>query len=79
MVEYTKEEILRSIKEDEYPIFGTVGDTGLLSMIQLDFAKKAQNRDAACVAQWVVQVNGGKIDEDTFRKLCKVGVFAYVR
>ena len=66
MVEYTKEDVLKQVREEEYPI----ADISLLSEVQLEFANNRLNREAACIAQWIVQTQGGRIDTYTFGKLC---------
>ena len=66
MVEYTKEDVLQQVREKEYPI----DDVALLSEVQAEFANERKNREAACIAQWVVQTEGGRIDTYTFSKLC---------
>lgn len=66
MVEYTKEDVLKQVRENEYPI----ADVALLSEVQLEFANNRLNREAACIAQWIVQTQGGRIDTFTFGKLC---------
>ena len=66
MVEYTKEDVLKQVREEEYPI----ADVALLSEVQLEFANNRLNREAACIAQWIVQTQGGRIDTYTFGKLC---------
>ena len=59
--------IYRMIKEDAYPPTNPV----VLSKAQLHFALKGQPKKAACIAQWVVDTQGGHIDYDTWKKLCE--------
>jgi len=60
------EKIYRMVREDTYPPTNPV----MLSAAQLFFAKKGEPKKSACIAQWLVQVEGGDIPYETWEKLC---------
>lgn len=59
-------EIYDSVRKDEYPPTNPY----VLSKAQTIFAKEGKPKMAACIAQWVVQLEGGTINHDTWKKLC---------
>jgi len=68
MNEKEAQDILDKVRYDTYPPTNIV----VLSDAQLLFAKKGKTKPAACVAQWVFQLEGGKIDYDDWRKICEI-------
>jgi hypothetical protein len=61
-------EIYDKVRKDTHPPTNRI----VLSKAQLIFAEEGQPKMAACIAQWVVQLEGGKIDLDTYKKLCDI-------
>jgi len=66
MNEEEANDILNAIQGEMFP----PTNLNVLSKAQGLFAERGDAKPAACIAQWVVQVEGGKIDSDTFKKLC---------
>jgi hypothetical protein len=61
-------EIYDKVRKDEFPPTNPI----VLSKAQLIFAEEGQPKMAACIAQWLVQIEGGNIDLDTYKNLCEL-------
>ncbi|RLF34496.1 MAG: hypothetical protein DRM98_00095 [Thermoplasmata archaeon] len=66
-------------KKEAYEIYNAVRESIspptnplLLSKAQVFFAKEGKPKMAACIAQWLVQVEGGDVGYETWRKLCEI-------
>jgi len=69
--EMTEEEawkIYEAVRKEAYPPTNVI----LLSRAQYTLAKLGKIKPASCIAQWIVQLEGGHISYEDWKKLCEI-------
>jgi hypothetical protein len=61
-------EILEKVRHDSFPPTNPY----VLSKAQTLFAKQGKQKPVACIAQWVYQLEGGKVNTSDWRKVCEI-------